>query len=288
MNNVKKTMLVSMITNLFLALLKLISGLIIHSSALLADGVHSMSDLLTDLFAIVGDVFSRKPADLKHPYGHGKIEYITSIGISLLILGLGFSLIYNVTGSKLMISSILVSIISIITIVLKYLLSAYIIKQGYKYKNNILIASGKESRTDVLSSLIVFISAILGLFSKYISLFKYSDKIAGIIVGLFIIKTGFDILKENISTIIGEQEIDGEEIDKIKKIINSNKEIKSIDNLVVIKYGHSYEVVLEVSMDGYLSLIKSHQIIDEIEKEIESKIDKVMYINTHVNPIEEK
>ena len=284
MNNVTKVMSVSIITNTFLSLIKIIIGFICKSSALLADGVHSFSDLLTDFFAIIGNIMAKKPADEKHPYGHGKIEYLTSIGISMVIIILGLTIINNSMHSKVVMSSLIVSIVSLITITLKYLLSEYIIRKGKKLENNILIASGKESRADVISSLVVFISAILSVFSKYIEVFKYSDKIAGIIVGILIIRTGFLILKENISIILGEQEIKGETLNKIRKIILNNKDIKTIDELIILKFGHCYKVSMEVSMNPDLTLLECHTIVDELEKKLKKEVEKIEYITVHVNP----
>lgn len=284
---VTKVMSISVITNVFLSILKVIVGWICKSSALLADGVHSFSDLLTDFFAIIGNIMAKKPADEKHPYGHGKIEYLTSIGISIVILILGFSIIYNSMYSKIIVASLLVSIISIITILVKYTLSTFVIHQGKKHKNSILIASGKESRADVISSLVVLFSAVLSYFSNYFSILKYSDKIAGIIVGLLIIRTGFFILKENISTVIGEQEIDGEDYTKVKQILLKNKQVKTIDHLVILKYGHCYKTIIEVSMDSKLSLQKSHDYVELIEEEIKANVPRVKYITIHVNPYKE-
>lgn len=284
MNNVTKVMSVSIITNTFLSIIKIIIGFICKSSALLADGVHSFSDLLTDFFAIIGNIMAKKPADEKHPYGHGKIEYLTSIGISIVVIILGLTIINNSMHSKVVMSSLIVSIVSLITITLKYLLSEYIIRKGKKLENNILIASGKESRADVISSLVVFVSAIFSIFSKYIEVFKYSDKIAGIIVGILIIRTGFLILKENISIILGEQEIKGETLNKIRKIILNNKDIKTIDELIILKFGHCYKVSMEVSMNPDLTLLECHTIVDKLEKKLKKEIDKVEYITVHVNP----
>lgn len=284
MNNVTKVMSVSIITNTFLSLIKIIIGFICKSSALLADGVHSFSDLLTDFFAIIGNIMAKKPADEKHPYGHGKIEYLTSIGISMVIIILGLTIINNSMHSKVVMSSLIVSIVSLIAITLKYLLSEYIIRKGKKLENNILIASGKESRADVISSLVVFISAILSVFSKYIEVFKYSDKIAGIIVGILIIRTGFLILKENISIILGEQEIKGETLNKIRKIILNNKDIKTIDELIILKFGHCYKVSMEVSMNPDLTLLECHTIVDKLEKKLKKEVEKIEYITVHVNP----
>ena len=105
MRKENKVMLTSMIVNSFLSIIKIIVGLIGKSSALIADGIHSFSDLFTDVFAIFGNLLSRKPADEKHPFGHGKLEYLTSIGIGLVILFVGFSIIYNSYNTKIIIPS---------------------------------------------------------------------------------------------------------------------------------------------------------------------------------------
>ena len=118
-NKVTKVMGVSIATNIFLSIVKIITGLIGKSSALIADGIHSFSDLSTDFIAIIGNYLSRKPADEKHPYGHGKIEYITSIIISLVILFLGSTIIYSSIQKDIAIPSMIVAIISFLTIALK-------------------------------------------------------------------------------------------------------------------------------------------------------------------------
>lgn len=284
MRKENKVMLTSMIVNSFLSIIKIIVGLIGKSSALIADGIHSFSDLFTDVFAIFGNLLSRKPADEKHPFGHGKLEYLTSIGIGLVILFVGFSIIYNSYNTKIIIPSILVVLVSLFTIISKYLLAHYIIKKGKEYKNNILISSGKESSMDVLSSVVVLVATILMRFSSKIEILKYADKIATIIVGLFIIKVGFDVLKENISTILGEQEIDPVYLENIRKIITKEKEVMCVDELTLIKYGYYFKIVCEVGMNGNLSLKKSHDVLEKIEKELKKYDERNRYITIHVNP----
>lgn len=285
MNNISNIMKVSFITNFLLSLFKVIGGILGKSSALIADGIHSFSDLLTDIIAIFGSGFSNKPADLKHPYGHGKLEYLTSILIGAIVIIIGLTLIGNVSKSEIVIPSFLVIIVSLITIISKYMLSSYLIKKGKIYKNNILVASGKESKADVISSMVVLISSILMQFSDYIGIFKYTDKIASIIVGLFIIKTGFNIVKENSSVIIGEQETDLEEIESIKKIILNSKFILKIDDLVLLKFGYYYKITADVCMDGNLSLREAHDEVDKIEKIIKLSNNRAKYITIHINPI---
>lgn len=279
---ITKVMVISFITNAFLSVIKVIFGFIGHSSALIADGVHSFSDLSTDVIAIIGDILSRKPADKKHPYGHGQIEYLTSIFIGLIIIGLGLGIIYSSVDRGLLVPSVIVIIVSIFTIISKLVLSNYILKKGYESNNNILIASGHESRADVISSIIVLISILLMNLEDKI--FSYSDIVASIIVGLFIIKTGFDVLKENISDIIGEQETDKVFIKRINKIINKFPEIKTIDSLVLLKFGSYYKLIGEVSMDGNMTLVDAHNILEELEYAIKKKESKIKYITIHINP----
>lgn len=277
-----KVMVISFITNFFLSLIKVIFGFIGRSSALIADGVHSFSDLSTDVIAILGDFFSRKPADSKHPYGHGKIEYLTSIFIGVIIIILGLGIIYSSIDKGVVVPNILVIWVSVFTIFAKLILSNYILKKGDEYHNNILIASGKESRADVFSSVIVFVSIILMQFN--IKMFEYADIIASIIVGLFIIKTGFDVLAENVSDILGEQETNKDYLNRINKIIKNTKEIKTIDSLILLKFGSYYKLIGEVSMDGGLTLSYTHNVIEKLEEKIKAKEPKIRYITIHVNP----
>jgi len=281
-----KVMVISMITNIFLALLKVVFGFLGKSSALIADGIHSFSDLITDGCAIIGAKLSNKPADDKHPYGHGKLEYVTSIIISIIILVLGCTIISNSFNIEIVIPSIIVLIISVITIIVKLILSAFVIKVGKKYKNNILISSGYESSTDVMSSIVVLVSSGLMLLSNKISFLKYSNIVATIIVGILIIRIGYTILKDNISIMLGEQETDERYINKVKKIILKNKKVIEIDSLVLMKYGPYYKLISEISMDQNTKLKDVHNTLDVIENKIKTKDEKIKYVTIHVNPYE--
>lgn len=288
MNKENKVMLISMAVNTFLALVKVVVGLAGNSFALIADGIHSFSDLATDVFAIIGNALSHKPADDKHPFGHGKLEYLTSMGIGLIILFVGFSIVYNSVNKKIIIPSTLVIVVSLITIIIKFLLSRYVMKKGYEYNQNVLIASGKESSADVISSIVVLISSILMQFSNNISILKYTDIIASIIVGIFIIRVGFDVLKENISIIIGEQETDDKTLEQIKSIIMQEKDIVIIDKLNLIKYGSYFKVVGEVGMNENITLKECHDVIEKIENKLKDFDKRNRYITIHVNPYSEK
>jgi len=282
MSKTMHVMLVSLITNFFLSLLKVITGIIGKSGALVADGIHSLSDLTTDMVAILGDRFSKIPADKEHPDGHGKLEYVTSIIIGTIILFLGLSLIGNIFNSTVTTPTNIVVYITIITIIIKFILSEYIIKKGYKYKNNILISSGKESRADMLSSVVVLVSFIFTKLTFISEIFRYADKVGTILVGLFIMRVGFIILRENILTVLGETE-SKEYTDYVENIILQNKTVKKVDSLSILKYGSYYKLIGEISMDGDLSLVRAHEIADDIEDRLKQD-KKIKYVTIHINP----
>ena len=280
---ITKVLLVSSITNIFLSIIKILFGFIGKCNALIADGIHSLSDLSTDFVAIFGNHLSLKPADKKHPFGHGKTEYITSVIIGIVIILLGLSLIYNIFNKEITIPNLLMILVSLFTIISKYILSSYIYKKGIEYSNNILIASGKESKADVYSSIFVLISIVLMQFSKELSILKYADMFSTVIIALFIIKTGFNILSDNIGILLEEQILDKEYIKEIKNIITSFNEIVEIKDLYILRYGPYYKLVSNVIMKD-LSLTDAHKIIDEIEKKLKEKDDKIKYVFIHMEP----
>lgn len=282
---ITKVLLVSSITNIFLSIIKILFGFIGKCNALVADGIHSLSDLSTDFVAIFGNHLSLKPADKKHPFGHGKTEYLTSMIIGIVIIILGLSLIYNIFNKEIIIPDLIMILVSLFTIISKLLLSNYIYKKGVEYSNNILIASGKESRADVYSSIFVLLSIVLMQFSNEVSILKYADMFSTIIIALFIIKTGFNILKDNIGILLEEQVLDKKYLKEIKSIITSFDEIVKIKDLYVLRYGPYYKLVSNVIMKDLL-LTDAHNVIDEIENKLKEKDNRIKYVFIHMEPID--
>lgn len=281
-----KIMLKSFFTNFFLSLVKLIIGVIYKSSALIADGIHSFSDLTTDIVAILGGFLSGKEEDEEHPYGHGRIEYLTSAFIGLIVIAVGFILIWNMMTSNVSIPSKLVVFVSMFTILAKLILSRYLICKGKLLNNKIILSSGIESSMDVYSSIVVLISSILMQYEKKCHYLIYSDKIAGVIVGVLIVKTGFSIVKENINTLIGTKEYESSYYKLVEKTILKNKHIKRIDSLIIMKYGHYYTLNIELSMNPSMTLKSAHDEVEKIENCLQLMDERNKYIHIHMNPYE--
>lgn len=278
MNKISKVLIKSLLTNTILVFIKIITGIIGNSRVIIADGIHSLSDLSTDAVAIIGSKISNKPADENHPYGHGKVEYLTSIIIGIVILVLGITLIGNAFTNSKTTPTTLVFYASIITIIIKYLVATYLLKKGKKYKSQILISSGKESKADVYSSLVVIISYICSKLSTYHDIFKYSDSIGTIIVGILILRTSFLILKENVISILGEEEKNEEIRNKIKKIIKSNQSVLDIETLSIIKYGTYYKVELTIIVDKDLKIIEVNKIEKELKESLINSPTNISYL----------
>ena len=284
MEKATKVLVKSLIVNILLTLTKFVFGIIYKSKVLVADGIHSLSDLATDIVSIYGSKLSLKPADNEHPYGHGKIEYLTSIVIGAVILALALSLLGNSLNAKNTIASNMVLYVTIFTILAKYLISRYILSKGVKYKSNLLVASGKESRSDVISSAIVIVTYFLSKLSSYSKIFLYSDTIGSFIIGLIILKTAYRILKENIVSILGESEQDEEYLDKIREIILENSEVVNIEELNIIKYGHYYQANITINMDSDVTLEDACLVSNRIKKKLINKKTRISYAKISINP----
>lgn len=279
----------SFIVNIFLVVLKIISGLLFNSVALIADGVHSVSDLLSDVFVILGIRHSSKPADEDHPFGHGKFEYVLSfiLGLSIITIAynLGKNVVVNFNDTPLIPDTIGLFIV-VIVVVLKLLLAKYLMNQGKILDSEIISASGKESFTDVISSLVVFVgilSVILGDRFNNDILLK-GDKVASILIALFIVKIGIEIILNAIRSLQGKavkQEVNV----FYRKVIKEIEGVIDVDHLDMIAYGPYYQALVDIRVDGNITVKEGHDIAKRVSEHL-YKDEKINHVIVHVNPEE--
>lgn len=282
----EKCMFVSFIANIFLTIIKITFGYISKSKTLIADGIHCLSDMSTDIIGIIGAKISNKKPDAEHPFGHGKAEYITSLFISLFIIFLAFKIFTNSFKPTQIIDTYYILIVAVISIVVKFYISGYLINTGKKINSNILITSGTESRFDVLSSFIAFIFILLSFFGKSIPILKYADTTGSIIISLLTLRIGIKLFIENFNSALGEVELDPEKLNEVSDIINEFKDIKNIKRITILKYGLYKIVTLDLEMNGRLSLNKIYKTECDI-KTILRKVNKdYKYININIKPYE--
>lgn len=280
MNITTQVLIKNFIVNSMLVIIKIIGGLLGKSNALVADGLHSCSDAATDLIAIVTAlIYGKKRANKEHPYGYGKIEYISSCIVGLVLLLIAYELGSSLFSAKPRVPSIFVIIIILITIIMKLILAHYVYHQGLKYQNNLLKAFGNESKADVAASVVILISVIMSQFSTKYKILKYADLIAVLIVGLFILKTAFSILKDNIKALLGQNEHNNEIIKQIYEIINK----KDIDDIRLFRCGPYYHLHITIIRNKKMTLKE----VDASNKNLYKKlisIKRIKYldINTKV------
>ena len=223
------------IVNVLLVAFKAFVGLMANSIAIILDAVNNLTDALSSIITIIGTKLAGKAANKKHPYGHGRIEYLTSTIIAVIIIAAG------VLAAKESISKIIhpaetdytyVTIIIIaVAVVVKFLLGRYFTAKGEKLNSGALKASGKDSIFDAVISFATLVSAVINMIWGV-----KLEGILGLIISVFIIKAGIEILMDSIGNIIGAR-IDPETAEKIKTFINSYDEILGCYDLILHNYG---------------------------------------------------
>ena len=230
-----KTSFIGIAANLLLAAFKAAVGLISNSIAITLDSLNNFSDVLSSLITIIGTKLASRAPDRQHPLGHGRIEYISAVVIAGIILYAGITALIGsvkkiITPVTPEYSAAAIVIISA-AILVKILLGKYVGKMGEKVRSDSLIASGKDALSDAILSLSTLAAAVFFILT-HISIEAY----LGVIISFVIIKTGYEILQETISEILGER-IDAETARNIRACINEFPEVHGVYDLVVHNYG---------------------------------------------------
>ena len=290
-NEIFKVTIIGSIVNVVLLVLKFVAGILGHSSAMVADAVHSLSDFLTDIVVLVFVKISGKPKDKSHEYGHGKFETLalTIIGLVLVVVALGI-ISSGVTkiddffeGQTLEAPGMLALWAAVASIVLKEAVYRYSIIKARKLDSQALEANAWHHRSDALSSIgtLVGIGGAIILGQKWVIL----DPIASIVVGVFIGKVAFELLRNGIGDLTDKALPESVE----KEIIQMVSEVKDVVNphsLKTRRVGNHYAIELHIEMDGNISLNEAHDKATEIENLLRSKYGDETHIGVHVEPFE--
>lgn len=284
--SVKIASILGIVGNLFLLIIKGIIGFITNSQAMIADAFNSAGDIFSSLMTFIGNKIASKPKDDDHNLGHGKAEYIYSMLISIamilmavIILRDSFMVIINNEKYNFSIWLVVVCITTIIIKLALYLYTKYL----YKKHNNLLIkANSIDHRNDTIITFLNLISCILAL--KGIYLF---DGIVGIGIAIWIMVTSFKIFKDSYDVLM-DKSISEETKNKVFEIIKEHKEVKKVIHFNSTPVGYRYQISFTIYVDGDLSTFESHEIANELEKEIGRKIDEIYLTVIHVNPIKIK
>jgi cation diffusion facilitator family transporter len=286
---IRNTTLVGSVLNLLLTVAKIIAGVVGKSSAMIADGVHSLSDLLTDIIVIIFVKISGKEKDEDHQYGHGKFETFATMLISFVLMIVGIGIFWS--GAKNVLDVINGGVIeqpgyialyaALISIVVKEGLYWYTKIVGDKVNSQALIANAWHHRSDAFSS----IGTALGVSGAILlgEQWRVLDPIAGIIVSFFIFKVAWNIANPSIKELL-ESALPEEIENKISKIIENTEGVKAFHHLKTRKIGAIYAIEVHVKVDKDLSVESSHEIANKIEKTLRLKLGNQAHIGIHIEP----
>ena len=287
MNRFKATKvagILGIIGNIFLVILKGIFAILSNSQSLLADAFNSAGDIFSSLMTFIGNRISSKEADNDHNLGHGKAEYIYSMLMSIIMFILSYttiksSIISLIKDQKIKYSIwlIFVCLITIFTKLLLFIITNIL----YKKTNNILIkANSLDHRNDILITTLTLISIILSANN-----IKYIDGIIGITISLWIVYSAIRIFIESYNVLM-DKSIDEKTKNEVLATIKKHSEIDHIQHFNATPVGYRYQISFTIFVDGNLSTFESHEIANNLEKEIINNFPEIYLTVIHVNPIE--
>ncbi len=273
----------AIVVNVVLAILKIVSGNIFKSVSLISDGVNSLSDLITNILVIIGLKVGGNPEDMEHPFGHGKIESVFSVIIGTFIMLTAFDIIKENIGSlftmkvKATVNSPIPIFITVLVIIIK-IFQLMFMKSKIKDSKGALINSLME---DYKADILVSLSVLAGILLSWIN--PIFDLAVGLLVALYIIYTGYNLIRENSLILLDSQDI--KLLESIKRDIFSFKEIKNAHDFRMTTSGKDIYISVDVRMDQDMTIRESHEISDEISKFIKHKYINIKRVLIHVEPV---
>ncbi len=280
----KKCTWFGMIINILLTGLKFVAGVFGHSQAMIADAIHSFSDLTTDIAVLVGIKYWASPADEDHPYGHARIESIVTAFIGVALFVVAFGIAYN--GIKTAFEPDIKSpeaialIAAFISIITKEWLYHWTVKKGKEIDSSSVVANAWHHRSDALSSIPALIAVALAMVHPALAFF---DHIGAIVVSIFIIKVSWDILKPVIME-LSDRGAPQSQVNSIDEIAINVAGVKEVHSIRSRRVGSGYFVDLHVLVDGNMSVQDGHDIARTVKHELLDKGPKVLDVIVHLEP----
>lgn len=284
---------IGIIVNVLLAILKTIGGILSGSRALLADALHSASDIVGSIVILFAVKVAVKPPDDEHPYGHGKAENVGSIIIALLLIVVGIEI--SISSVKVFFGEVpiapgsLALVIIIISIVIKEVLFYYKLYLGKKFRSTALISEAWHHRSDSLSSLAALVGVGAAMLGEKLgwSVLIYGDALAGIVVSLIVIKVGYSLAQESFE-IMMEKVLSKDESQIYTDTVLTVAGVKRIDQMLARTHGSYVIIDIKISVDPVISVREGHSIAARVKEILLKKHTDIEDVFVHVNPYEIK
>jgi cation diffusion facilitator family transporter len=278
-----KSTWVSVVVNFFLVLFQIIVGFFSKSSALIADGLHTLADMLSDLVVLITSSKSLNPPDDDHNYGHQRYENAVSLFLGVVLLGVGLAMIWA-AARKLEQPSLIAPVhkialfAAVSCLVIKELLFRYLMSVAKRAESTLLMANAWHARSDAASSLVVAVGIAFNLLG-----FLTFDIIAAIIVGIMILKMGWDFSYEAIHALT-DKAVDKDAADNIRKTILETPGVVNVHDLRTRKVGDSIIADVHIEVKGTLSVTEGHAIAVEARNRVMQR-HRVLNLMTHIDPV---
>ncbi|MDV5228193.1 cation diffusion facilitator family transporter [Providencia rettgeri] len=282
----KKSTLISVIVNLLLSIWQIIIGVISHSQGLIADGIHTLSDLIADFVVLIANKKSHKKPDEDHPYGHFRYENGASLilGIILLTVGVGmvWSAIQKMLNPELIQEVHFIALVAaLIALAAKEGLFRYMLRVANRVNSSMLVANAWHARSDAASSLVVAIGIIGSLCG-----FKIFDPIAALIVGTFVFRMGYKFTNQSMQDLM-DKGADEETLQEIRNVLENIEDIKGFHDLKTRKSGDFYLVDVHLEVDGDMSIMMGHDIAVNVRDKLMEN-PQILNVMTHLDPYDEE
>lgn len=275
--------------NLLLLVFKFVAGVTAHSSAMIADAVHSLSDFVTDIVVIAFVRISGKPQDEDHEYGHGKYETFATalIGAALLIVGIGIfadsasGIVGFMRGERLEAPGMLAFVAALVSVLSKEAVYRYTVIQGRRLNSKAVIANAWHHRSDALSS----VGTMAGIGGAIFlgDTWRVLDPLAALVVSLFVIRVAWQLVKPSIDELL-EKSLPKEMEDSITAVILSFKGVRSPHHLRTRYIGNTIAIEVHIRLDGSMTLNEAHDITKRIEAALKEKFGERTHIGIHMEP----
>lgn len=274
---------VGIFCNVFLCVSKLLIGVMSGSISIISDGFNNLSDCASCFVTILGYKMAAKPADKDHPFGHGRMEYLTSLVIAVVIIVVGFELLKNsfdklIHPTSLEYSNVALAVV-IISIFVKIWMGLFNRKLGKRINSSIMLATSKDSMNDVAATSATLIALVGSLWTDF-----PLDAIMGILVSAFIFISGFGIVKETVDLLLGRP-VDEELVKKLETIVDASEISLGMHDLVIHSYGPGNMMgSVHIEVDCRKNIMDIHEAIDELEREIYNILK--INITIHMDPVD--
>ena len=273
---------ISIIINTVLSALKFAAGIFAHSSAMISDSVHSLSDVLSTFAVIAGVNLSEKRSDHDHPYGHERLESIFSMILSGMLfatgIGIGYAGVKGIIFKTYTEPGVFALIAAVASIAVKELMYEYTMAAARRVNSTALKADAWHHRSDALSS----VGALIGIIGAMLG-FPICDPIASIVICFFILKAAWDIFAEASNQLV-DRACDEETQKRLRDVISKQEGVLCVDLIRTRLFGTRMYVDVEIGADGNLTLYDSHAIAERVHNEIEREFPDVKHCMVHVNP----